>query len=437
MTFADIVSQVVQSSAASENFLTDGLWSCHYPEIPEILETIDHYLSEQGVQADDCVAVECHNSVPGALLLMVLLQKEQGFVLLPPSEKPGEASELKPIPRFCQHRLVIKSLRKEQTEQWSRQPSQFLAVERQATHLRQDLSEFPVETRGKLFLRTSGSMGPAKIVVHSQAKVLGNAGNCVRKYQFTVEDRVTIPVPIFHFYGFGAEFLPGLLVGASIDLQENTNLLKYLDRERRFQPTIVFITPNLCEMLLQGKKTPRYHKVIVVSGQRFREELFRAFDPLCCSRLVNQYGSTKMGAIAACSPDDPLEQRATTIGQPMAGVELRIDSLETSTGELHCRHPYGFIGYMDEAGNWLYRADEWHRTGDVARTHEGRIEVVGRADNSVNRSGYLVFLADIERMIEKLDQVAQVTVIATQREERIQGQQIIALCVPKDRKSVV
>ena len=64
------------------------------------------------------------------------------------------------------------------------------------------------------------------------------------------------PVPVAHMYGFGAEFLPAVMAGASIDLQEKTHLLKYLERERQFQPNIVFATPTLCEILMKGYKSP-------------------------------------------------------------------------------------------------------------------------------------------------------------------------------------
>ncbi len=419
MNFAENLTHI--TTTANENFLTDGLLTCHYAEIPTLLSILDDYLREQGVQESDCVAVECLNSVPSALVLMLLLKKQQGFVLLPPSEKKDGISELKPVPQFCQYRLIIKSVPKFNAVDALQNPASFLKVE---SHNAEVLR---LETHGKLFLRTSGSMGAAKIVVHSHENLLGSAKNIIEKYQFTTEDRFAIPVPIFHLYGFGAEFLPAILLGASIDLQENTNLLKYLDRERRFNPTVTFITPTLCEMLLQGRKNPRPYKIVVVSGQRIKEDLFRAFDPLCGNRLVNQYGSTEMGPIAACLSDDLLELRVTSIGQPMNNVALRIEK----DGNLYCKHRYSFEGYIDESGTWLSRAEEWQRMGDMATCHDDNsIAIVGRADNSVNRSGYLIVLAEIERLIEKLAYISQVAVI-TEKSENIQGQKLIAFCILK------
>jgi len=410
----------------SDNELTDGLFSCLYTQLPTLLNSLENYLDKQGIKPDDCVAVECNNSLPSALLLILLLKRQQGFMLLPPSENKEQISTLKPIPQFCQYRLVIKSVKKTDAPQALENPALFLNIE-------SCNASSQIKTRGKLFLRTSGSMGAAKIVVHSHEHVLGSAKNVISKYHFTSEDRFAIPVPIFHLYGFGAEFLPAVLLGASLDLQENTNLLKYLDRERRFNPTVAFVTPNLCEMILRGRKTPRPYKTIVVSGQRISEELFLAFDDLCGHTLINQYGSSEMGPIAACSVTDSQAVRVKTIGQPMNCVELRIEK----DGNLYCQHPFRFLGYMDETGNWLSASQDWQRTGDMATCNsQGEMTVTGRADNSLNRSGYLILLADVERMMEQLDYLAQVAVIATKAQD-IQGQKLRAFCVLKSASQAV
>jgi len=431
MNFSSLIHQIASDPALSDHYLTDGMITCQYPDILHLLERLNQHLSGLGVSTSECIALECNNSVPGALALLLMLQRRQGFVLLPPSEKGEEVSQLKPIPRFCTRRLRILPVARENLPHWADDPSLYLTVEDFSSQA--DESRLPAdEIQGRLFLRTSGSMGTAKLVVHSHEHLLGNADNVRCKYGFTADDRATIPVPVFHLYGLGAEFLPAILAGASIDLQHNTNLLKYLDRERRFKPTIAFVTPNLVEMLLQGKRTSTDYKIMVVSGQRFRDDLFRAFDPLCGGRLVNQYGSSEMGAVAACNPDDEFELRLSTLGHPMPGVELRLDAQDDDIAELYCRHPFGYLGYMNEEGVWISRASEWHRTGDIGRRHgKDLIEVLGRADDSINRSGYLVLLADIERLMATLAGIAAVTVLATQRQERIQGQQIVAFCQPE------
>ncbi len=432
MLFATMLEATAKSSASQHNILTDGQFTATYAELPERLAAFTDYFAKQGIARAACLALECPNTLPGALTLLYLLQQEISFVLLPPSEQGEAASEWKPIPHFCQYRLVVKRAPAAIAEEWEANPAHFLLLEGNPTY--QSPADPMLQTAGLLFLRTSGSMGASKLVVHEQDKLIGNARNCLQKYGFTTSDRVVIPVPIAHMYGLGAEFLPAVMAGAAIDLQDKMNLLKYLAREKRFQPTIAFVTPTFCDMLLKGFKTQRTgYKVIVTSGQRINADLFCAFNERVNGCLVNQYGSSEMGAIAACDPGDPVDVKDRAIGQPMSGVQFRIHNphLESGIGELQCRHPYGFEGYVDENGVWLAQTkpDEWYSTGDLAKPDaNGDIYVIGRAQNSVNRSGYLVLFSDIERIMEQFEQIKQVVVVASIKEGR-RGQQLIAFCV--------
>ena len=430
MVFSEIFGLICEGDHTRSSVITDGQFSCCYADAPARLKQIESFLAEQGIDRDVCIAVECINSLAGALLILALFQRGNSFVLTPPS---GEA-ELKPTPHFCRHRLRVLPAESADSGEFS--PVTYLRSERNV------LFNGKLTPPSKLYLRTSGSIGISKLVVHSHEKLLGNAANCISRYGFSAGSRAVIPVPVAHMYGFGAEFLPAVMSGASIDLQEKTNLLKYLDREKHFRPTIAFATPAICEMLLRAYKTPRknYH-VFVTSGQRIGEDLFRNFDSMVSGRLVNQYGSTELGATAGCLPGDSLDLRATTIGTPMPGVQLRLDPLPaegwmdgkngTPKGELCCNHPFGFEGYVDEDGEWISKApgNGWYRTSDVGMTQsDGSIVIVGRAAAGINRRGYLISLSDIERRMEELPALSEVVVVASAAENN-QGQRIAAFCV--------
>jgi acyl-coenzyme A synthetase/AMP-(fatty) acid ligase len=417
MILSDILGNCATDTRTRDNPIADGSFTVTYRELPELLDETAVALSGHGVRPGDCLAVECANSIAGAILLLTLMREGYSFVLVPPSIN----AEIKPSPLFCRFTIAVGA-------GVPPRPAASMAV---APNAAWNGKAVPA---GKLLLRTSGSMGTSKIVVHGHGKLMGNAANCVRKYEFRAGSRCVIPVPIAHMYGFGAEFLPAIQVGASIDLQDKTNVLKYLDREKRFQPTIAFVTPAICEMLLKGYKTARTnYEVIVTSGQRISEETFAAFDRMIGGRLINQYGSTEMGATAACDPGDSFELRSQTIGKPMHGVQLRMD--DGDPGELGVLHPYGYDGYLDDTGAWTHVAEPgaWYRTGDLARADaNGAVKVLGRAGTSVNRDGYLVLLDDIERIMEKLPGVAQVVVTAAPGTSA-RGQRIAAFCTPKDQ----
>ncbi len=417
MTLGRLLGVHASDPKTCDNIITDGTFTVTYRELGGLLDETAATLNASSVHPSDCLSVECANSVAAGVLLLTLMREGYSFVLVP----PGITGDIKPVPLFCRYTISVGA---------DAAPSPASAFMTVASNPAWNGRSVPA---GKLLLRTSGSMGASKIVVHAHDMLMGNAANCVRKYGFRATSRCAIPVPIAHMYGFGAEFLPAIQVGASIDIQDKANLLKYLDREKKFQPTIAFVTPAICEMLLKGYKTQRdnYH-VIVTSGQRIGEETFAAFDRMVSGRLINQYGSSEMGATAACDPGDSFEERQLGIGKPMHGVDLRIG--EGDPGELYVRHPYGYDGYLDETGAWIRQveANEWYRTGDLARAdNSGAIKVLGRAGTSVNRDGYLVLLEDVERIVEQLSEVAQ-AVVTVAPGASVRGERIAAFCTLKD-----
>lgn len=433
-----IFDQVTSSGNTRTNLLTDGVLSCFYQEIPEIFDRLQRYFSKWGISKENALALECENSLPNALVLLYLLEVESSFLLLPKVVGGTELKQL-PLPQFCRYRVVTDS----GSTVDLRDPEQFC-------HLveNQEWIGTPHEANHvspKLYMRTSGSTGKPKIVVHSQTKLIGNALNCVNRLGLESNDRIAIPVPIFHMYGLGAGFLPGIAVGASIDLQPKSNLLRYLQRERNFNPNVAFMTPTLCETLLKGRKSPRKYKLTVAAGDRMREDTFALYESqMGC--LVKLYGSTEMGAIAAASLQEPSEVRSQTVGKPMPGVQMRLEegtgesgeSFEgmEGVGELWCHHELAFEGYVDETGNPVIQdtQDNWFKTKDLGRIWaDGHLEVLGRCDHSVNRDGLLVLFSDVERAIESIEGIESVVVVSKGESQR--GKGIVAYCVlAKDAK---
>jgi acyl-coenzyme A synthetase/AMP-(fatty) acid ligase len=256
----------------------------------------------------------------------------------------------------------------------------------------------------------------------------------------TAQDRIAIPVPLAHMFGLGAALLPAIAAGASVRLIEGANLLRYLEHERAFRPTISFMTPALCAMLARHRRAPDHYRHVVVAGDALQREVFEAAE-LRFGRVLNLYGSTEMGVIAvadAASGDGP---RSTTVGTALPGVELRLDRVDEAVeamegvGVIACRHPYGFEGYVHgDGGAWTGEPalhDGWYRTRDLGRLHAGGLlEVLGREDHSVNRDGRLVVLAEVERAMEQLPGVERaITVLGT---SQLRGRAIVAYCALRD-----
>jgi acyl-CoA synthetase (AMP-forming)/AMP-acid ligase II len=406
------------------NVLTDGIHSCQYQDIPAVFSQLREFFTQKGIRPQDGVVLDCENSLPSALVLLFLFEHNYHFLL----SKTENSSKIPP--QFCRYQLQIQAI--------SLNPHDFLTIIEHPTHAH----SFVNNDIPRLYLRTSGSTGKPKIIVHTHEKMRGNIAMCVQRLGFTAENRVALSVPISHLFGLGAGFLPAVSVGASIDIQKSANILRYLQREKEFNPNRVLMTPIFCETLLKGRKTARPYQLTVVAGDCLREGVFKNYEALF-GCLVQLYGSTEMGAIAAGNPNDSSELRAKAIGLPMEDVAVRIDKTTAEMnnsrqdgGEIWCQRRYSFAECWDDQGQPIISeqidADGWFGTRDLGRVlPNGYIEVLGRCDHSIKRDGLLVLFADVETALQTIEGVESVAVIA--RGESLRGKGLWAYCVLNDK----
>ncbi len=418
---------------AEMHALTDGTDTCTYAAMPDVFASLRARFEERGIPRDVCLAFECDNSLPSALILLFLLEEGHDFLLLPKPQRGCRAAPIEDL-SFCAYRMA--------------------ASEQQFTGFKASDSLEMTPNPGyrgshgggndpRLYVRTSGSTGTPKLAVHTHRALRQNARNCIERFQVQSTDRVAIPVPLSHMYGLGAAFLPAVAVAASIDLQNGANVFVFIARERDFQPNRAFLTPTFCDSLLKGRRSPRPYELTVTAGDRLRGDTFATYEARY-GPLVQLYGSTELGAVAASSPDDPADARAQTVGRPLADVEVRLEPLPpqdgmdghseaNDIGELWCRHAHGFDGYADEDGvlrDAQVVAGDWFPMHDLGRIGpDGRIQVRGRSDHAVKRSGLLVLFADIEASIRTIPGIDTAVVVLSG--ESAYGAGLAAFCIPR------
>jgi acyl-CoA synthetase (AMP-forming)/AMP-acid ligase II len=424
------------SEGVGDRMLTDGHHSVAYADLGQLLDRLDGRFARSGATRRHPVALECPQSVPGALAILYLFSREYDVVLLPElgdNAKGKEAGIPRLIPSFCSHVITVANGSRLEADT----PEAGIEV---VVH--QEFTAEPViagfDGRPYLYVRTSGSTGIPKLTLMSHRKWLNNGMACVDRWQLTRDDRLSVPVPIFHSYGFGAAFLPGLLAGAAIDLGSGGNILRYLEREERFEPNVAFLTPALCDMFLTVRKSPRAYRLVVTAGDKVKRETMAAFEPRF-GPLLNLYGSAEMGAVSAASPNDDSAERLGTAGYPLAGIELRVEDTGAEiaaapgepVGRLQCRQRNGSAGYLIQEEGWRFEPrseDGWFETGDLARIRaDGYLEVLGRSGLSVKRDGLLVVFADVEAVIETVAGVQRAVVVAAGESRR--GSRLVAVCL--------
>jgi o-succinylbenzoate---CoA ligase len=135
-------------------------------------------------------------------------------------------------------------------------------------------------------------------------------------------------------------------------------------------------------------------------------------------RVVTTYGMTETAG--GCVYD----------GWPLEGMRVRVDGTSGSVIEL--AGPMLASGYLDAPGDTA-RAfrDGWFRTWDLGRLDsQGRLQVLGRADDVIVTGGRKVVPAEVEAVLIGLPGVAAACVVGVPDPEW--GERVTAVVIPTD-----
>jgi amino acid adenylation domain-containing protein len=215
----------------------------------------------------------------------------------------------------------------------------------------------------------------------------------------------------------------GCLIVADRALRADpAGLIREMERER---PTLMQATPATWRLLIEAGWQGDPGLSILCGGDVLTRPLADALLPRC-AQLWNVYGPTEATIWCTCepvheNPEDP------TVGRPLPNTEAyilgpRLEPLPVGTaGSLHIAGRALARGYRHgETGdsprflpNPLGKG-RLHSTGDQARyMDDGRIEILGRADDQVKRSGMRLHLSEVEKALERLPEVEAAAVLVT------------------------
>ncbi len=131
--------------------------------------------------------------------------------------------------------------------------------------------------------------------------------------------------------------------------------------------------------------------------------------------ILEGYGLTETAPILTANR--PESYRYGSVGQPVAGTEVRIDP---ATGEIQARGPQIMLGYLDRpsATARAIDPDGWLNTGDIGEFDSaGRLHITGRLKNLlVLATGKNVAPAPIERAVETSPYVRQAVLLGDGRD---------------------
>lgn len=298
---------------------------------------------------------------------------------------------------------------------------------------------------------TSGTTGFPKGATLSHHNILNNGYFVARLQNFTHEDKLCIPVPLYHCFGMVMGNLGCVTHGATMVYpSESFDPLAVLQAVQEEQCTALYGVPT---MFIAELEHPDFHSFDLVSlrtgvmaGSPCPIEVMRnVINRMHMSQVEICYGMTETAPVSVQSRlDSPFEKRVATVGQIHPHLEIKIVNPESGQivpqgipGELCTRGYSVMLGYWDnpEATQAAIDQARWMHTGDLATMdEEGYINIVGRIKDMIIRGGENIYPREIEEFLYTHPQVSDVQVIGVPDERY--GEEIAAWIKLKPGASV-
>jgi acyl-CoA synthetase (AMP-forming)/AMP-acid ligase II len=280
-------------------------------------------------------------------------------------------------------------------------------------------------TRVGALIYTSGTTGDPKgvMLTHRNPLFIAKVSSTLRR--LGPGDRVYGVLPVSHVYGLASVCLGTLFAGACLHLEPRFSPSGFAHALAHFGITVAQGVPAMYARLLEHIKATGQSfaapqlRFVYAGGSPLDAALKTEVERLTGLTLHNGYGLTESApTVTQTRLESP--RRDCSAGPALPGVELRVvdargcDVASGDPGELWVRGPNVMRGYYrnTELTARTIDADGWLKTGDVARIEgDGALFIVGRIKELIIRSGFNVYPAEVEAVLNAHPAVTQSAVV--------------------------
>lgn len=248
-----------------------------------------------------------------------------------------------------------------------------------------------------LVLFTSGTSGEPKAVVHDFVKLL-------EKFEVKKKALRTLNFLLFdHWGGLNTMFHTLSNGGTVIALRkrEPQVVCSYIEKHRI---EILPASPTFLNLLLLSEEFRNYDlsslQLITYGTEPMPEHTLKRLKGVFpYVRLQQTYGLIELGVLRSKSKSN--DSLWVKIGGE--GYDTRVVD-----GLLEIKADSAMLGYLNAPSP--FTEDGWFKTGDKVETDGEYLKILGRESEIINVGGEKVYPAEVESVIQEMDNVAEVTV---------------------------
>ena len=296
---------------------------------------------------------------------------------------------------------------------------------------------------------TSGTTGSPKGATLTHFNIVNNARYAAKAMALFAEDRLCIPVPLYHCFGMVLGVLTCTAVGAGMVFPgEGFDAEATLAAVARYKCTALHGVPTMFIAQLEHPNFANYDtstlRTGIMAGAPCPIDTMRAvIDRMHMREVTIGYGMTETSPLSFQSrTDDPIDRRVSTVGRILPHVEVKIvdaNGKVARLGELGelCTRGYGVMrGYWDDPERSAEALDAagWMHSGDLATIDEhGYCTIVGRLKDMLIRGGENIYPREIEEFLLRHPKVQSAQVFGVP-DHRL-GEEVCAFIVLKPNQS--
>jgi acyl-CoA synthetase (AMP-forming)/AMP-acid ligase II len=309
--------------------------------------------------------------------------------------------------------------------------------------------EVPADAEGTaLLLHTSGTTAAPKAAVLRHRHLTSYVIGTIEFGGAAPDEAVLVSVPPYHIAGV-ANLISNLYLGRRIVYLRQFDAAEWVSTARAEAITHAMVVPTMlariCDVLeAESERLPSLRAISYGGARTPATVLQRVMELLPDVDFTNAYGLTETSStIAVLGPDD---HRAARAGDPIAVNRLSSVGQVLPTVEIQVRGAEGVLATGEPGEIWVrgeqvsgeyegvenpLDGDGWFPTRDRGWVDaDDYLFIEGRSDDTIIRGGENIAPAEIEEVLLRHPDVAQVAVVGLPDEAW--GQRIAAVVVPRE-----